>query len=85
MPLSCAIATVVAASTHAATPAFTSLIVPSGTGQIVTASLFDFTGEATTAFGTLDGDTDDLDRVATLATIGNASGGASVYWNIAKP
>ena len=42
-------------------------------------------GQGTYAFADLDGSSENLHRAATLADIGNAGGGAGVYWNIAKP
>ena len=42
-------------------------------------------GHATYEFTDPAGRTEALDRVAMLAEIGNAAGGAGVYWNIAKP
>lgn len=42
-------------------------------------------GQATYAFTDPAGRPEDLERVALLARIGNAGGGAGVYWNIAKP
>ncbi len=42
-------------------------------------------GQAVYSFTDPAGRADDLERVAWLANIGNAGGGAGVYWNIAKP
>ena len=42
-------------------------------------------GQAIYAFAGLEGGSDDLARAAWLADLGNASGGAGVYWNVAKP
>ena len=42
-------------------------------------------GQAIYAFTDPEGRSEDLERVALLARIGNAGGGAGVYWNIAKP
>jgi len=42
-------------------------------------------GQATYSFVELDGSPDNLERATWLAFIGSASGGAGVYWNIAKP
>ncbi len=42
-------------------------------------------GHATYEFTDPAGRAEALDRVAMLAEIGNAAGGAGVYWNIAKP
>ena len=41
--------------------------------------------QGTYVFADLDGSSENLHRAATLADIGNAGGGAGVYWNIAKP
>ena len=42
-------------------------------------------GQATYAFANLEENPDDLARAAWLADLGTASGGAGVYWNVAKP
>ena len=42
-------------------------------------------GQATYAFASLEGNPEELSRAARLANLGSASGGAGVYWNVAKP
>ena len=42
-------------------------------------------GQATYSFASLEGSSDELSRAARLANLGSASGGAGVYWNVAKP
>ena len=42
-------------------------------------------GQATYAFATLDGSSEDIERAVWLAELGGTYGGAGVYWNIAKP
>ncbi len=42
-------------------------------------------GQATYTFVKLDGSPENLERATWLAHIGSMSGGAGVYWNIAKP
>ena len=42
-------------------------------------------GQAIYAFTNLEENPDDLARAAWLADLGTASGGAGVYWNVAKP
>ena len=42
-------------------------------------------GQATYAFATLDGSSEEIERAVWLAELGGAYGGAGVYWNVAKP
>ena len=42
-------------------------------------------GQATYTFASLEGNPEELARALFLAELGNAQGGAGIYWNVAKP
>ena len=45
----------------------------------------DMRGHSLYDIGQIDGDTDAIARTKMLAEIGNASGGAGIYWSVVKP